>query len=222
MLSPGQGSFGVVTLSRVAGARDRRRRRTHERVLAVKIQKKTCLSEVDGKLNKVLAERKILHRLPWNPFITALLDTFQDQPNVYFALEYMPNGNLLQEQVRRGGGIFEVSDAKFCFSNIVLGLEFLHKHGIVHCDLKLLNILVGEDGYLSIADFGMAKDLAWERPWGDTFGTLQYMPPESFDKRFEARDLNDDNAMKAVDWWSAGCVLFELLFGRLVSIILSP
>ncbi len=80
---------------------------------------------------------------------------FQKDFRVYFLLDFVRGGHLYQYlQAER-----RFMEDRVCFyaAQIVLALGYLHKSGIVYRDLKTENILVEEDGYLKLADFGRAK-----------------------------------------------------------------
>ena len=121
-------------------------------------------------------------------------------------IESIPCGTL-RDLIRFIGPGFRRPCA-FYFSNIICGLEFLHEAGIVHRDIKPENILVGEDGYLCLADFGSAAHLTDDRaPWTDV-GTPFYAAPEV--------QMGPNYPSTSVDLYSAGCILFEMLVGTLV------
>ena len=85
-----------------------------------------------------------------------------------------------------------------------MAIGHLHSKSIIHRDLKLENILVDEEGYLKIIDFGLAKILK-EDETTDTFcGTPEYLAPEMVSQR--GHDKN-------VDWWALGVLIYELLVG---------
>ncbi|XP_010525515.1 PREDICTED: mitogen-activated protein kinase kinase kinase 1-like [Tarenaya hassleriana] len=105
------------------------------------------------------------------------------------------------------------------FSRMILeGLVSLHGNGFVHCDLKPGNILVFPSGdgdssasyEVKIADFGISREVGDEDDWwkeGSPFwGDPVYMSPES---------VNEGKIGKALDIWSMGCVVFEMLTGEL-------
>ncbi|XP_038887174.1 mitogen-activated protein kinase kinase kinase 18 [Benincasa hispida] len=115
-------------------------------------------------------------------------------------MEYAASGTLTDEIVRRGGRIKETA-AAFYTRQIVGGLEYLHKQGFVHCDIKAKNILIGEDG-LKIADFGCSKWVCEaEAVIG---GTPMFMAPEV--ARGEKQGISSDI-------WSLGCTLIEMVTG---------
>jgi p70 ribosomal S6 kinase len=94
-----------------------------------------------------------------------------------------------------------------------LGVDHLHVSGILHRDLKPENILLGNDGHICLTDFGLAKDFGpnWNED-GDgeddrartICGTMEYMAPEMVAQKGYG---------KAADYWSLGCIAYEMLKG---------
>jgi serine/threonine protein kinase len=87
-------------------------------------------------------------------------------------------------------------------------MGILHEQGIIYRDLKPENVLLGNDGYLKITDFGLSKTGLDEKKKGEkTFsfcGTPEYLAPEIIE------GVGHD---KSVDWWSLGAILYEMLSG---------
>ncbi|EJF66154.1 kinase-like protein [Dichomitus squalens LYAD-421 SS1] len=154
------------------------------------------------------AERRILSKLPWNPFIIGLLDAYVDVRNTYLMLEYAPCGTLL-DHVQRTGGL-HLHDALFYYSNIILGIEFLHSQGIIHRDIKTDNVLIGADGYAMITDFGLSRYIDERTEWTDHIGTISFMSPEALAKNMGSRE-----SRYAVDWWAAAVTFFDMLMNAL-------
>ena len=87
---------------------------------------------------------------------------------------------------------------------ILLGLEYLHYHGLIHRDIKGANILVNNDGLVKLSDFGSARKI--QQSFLNSFiGTTCWMAPEI---------LLDKNYEWYADIWSLGCTVFEMLTGK--------
>ena len=87
---------------------------------------------------------------------------------------------------------------------MILALGYLHSKGIVHRDLKLENILVDQDGYIRLIDYGLAKMLKEGEKSNSFCGTPEYLAPEMVSA------IGHD---KAVDWWAVGIIMYEMLIG---------
>ena len=95
--------------------------------------------------------------------------------------------------------------AKFYFAEILLGLEHIHKKGIVYRDLKPENVLLDIDGHIKLADFGLSKVLPSHASVTNSFcGSPEYMSPEM---------LNGTGHGFSIDYYSLGAILFEMLTG---------
>jgi serine/threonine protein kinase len=95
--------------------------------------------------------------------------------------------------------------AKFYFSEILLGLEYIHSKGIVYRDLKPENVLIDIDGHIKLADFGLSKFLTSSDSLTNSFcGSPEYMSPEM---------LMGTGHGSSVDYYSLGAILFEMLTG---------
>lgn len=96
-----------------------------------------------------------------------------------------------------------------CYMHQLLsGLEHCHNRCVLHRDIKGSNLLIGNDGVLKIADFGLASffDPNHKQPMTSRVVTLWYRPPELL--------LGATDYGVGVDLWSAGCILSELLAGK--------
>lgn len=168
----------------------------------------------DRKLDRN-AERRSLWELPWNPFVAGLIDAYSDTVNLYQLRELGVCGTLAQLIASRG--YLPTVWSQFYFSNIVLGLEFLHTWGIMHRDIKPANLFIGGDGYLMIGDLGVSAHISDETRWVET-GTLIYSPPEVNYKGSHAADLYNQHFEKRIstDWWGAAVVLYEMATNKIV------
>jgi len=101
---------------------------------------------------------------------------------------------------------FPEERARFYAAQIVAGMEYLHSHGIIYRDLKPENILLSSKGNVIMTDFGLSKEgLTANDSRTATFcGTPEYLAPEI---------IKGDDYTKAIDWWSVGTLIYEMLTG---------
>ncbi|KAG0146704.1 hypothetical protein CROQUDRAFT_62584 [Cronartium quercuum f. sp. fusiforme G11] len=178
------------------------KRSTSEK-FAMKIIPKKFLEQKNGK-EMIENEIATMRRLRSHRFVVDLKTSFSDSNFTYLGLEYMTRGNLLQELYDKP---FDNNLARFYVAQLTLALEFIHSEGVVHRDIKPENVLVGEDGYIKLADFGLADDLRWaDHRTRGVIGTVFYMAPEIL--RHKAYSF-------PVDWYALGILMYELLTGRL-------
>ena len=188
----GRGSFGKVILACKKGT---------ENLYAIKIIKKKLLTD-QTQISHAITERKILEDSKC-PFISKLYFAFQTNKNLYLAMEYLSGGELFYHLSQ--SRVFSEVRARFYIAEIVLGLEFLHKNGIIYRDLKPENVLLDKDGHVRLTDFGLSKSGMSEKQKATTFcGTPEYLAPEII------QNIPYD---KAVDFWSLGALLYCMLNG---------
>ena len=140
-----------------------------------------------------------------HPFIIGLHYTYETSDKLYFVMDYMRSGDLYKFlKVKKR---FKESAAKFYAACVVMALGFLHEKRIIYRDLKLENILMQNDGYINVADFGLSKFLESEDDKMRTFcGTRPYLAPEIIcNKKYDM----------SVDWWALGIMVYEMLYGKL-------
>lgn len=118
-------------------------------------------------------------------------------------MEFLAGGDLMHYVLQRNR--LKESQAKTISLEVLLGLRFLHQKKILYRDLKLDNIMIGCDGHIRIADFGMVKMGVSESNPATTFcGTPDYMAPEI---------LQNIPYTTTVDIWAWAVVLWEMIEG---------
>jgi serum/glucocorticoid-regulated kinase 2 len=162
--------------------------------------KKDVLIEQE-QISNTLLEKEILQTIDY-PLLCGLVFCFQNEERIFFVMPFLSGGELFQHlrKFRR----FDEDKVRFYGAQIALALQYLHNKGIIYRDLKPENILMDEEGYLRLADFGMAKKLKFNEKAMSFCGTPEYLSPEII--TMEGHD-------RMADWWSFGILLFEMLCG---------
>ncbi|KFG58935.1 AGC kinase [Toxoplasma gondii RUB] len=188
----GKGSYGKVMLVQF-----------HQDggVYAMKMLRK----EAVVRRNQVEHTRTERDVLAWvsHPFIVQMHYAFQTRKKLYFVLEYCPGGELFFHLSRAGR--FKEYAACFYAAEVLLALEHLHKYNVVYRDLKPENVLLDEHGHVRLTDFGLSKEGVEDNCSARSLcGTPEYLAPEI---------LSQQGHGKAVDWWSLGALIYEMLTG---------
>ena len=137
-----------------------------------------------------------------HPFIVRLYAAFQTDHNLYLLLEFLPGGELYTHIYSQGR--FGEVDASFYTAEMALAIGYLHSKDIVHRDIKPENIVLDRQGHAVLTDFGLAKQCFSKSTRRSFVGSSEYLSPET---------IKGDVQTKAVDWWSLGVLLYEMLVG---------
>ena len=127
---------------------------------------------------------------------------FFDDATLYIEMEYA-NGGTLFELIRDQKQLFLEEDCLWYFYQLMSAVSYIHQNGILHRDIKTLNIFMTKASILKLGDFGISKVLQGNAKLAETHvGTPYYMSPELI-----KGEKYDDKS----DIWACGCVLYELL-----------
>ncbi|KAG0945315.1 hypothetical protein G6F57_001974 [Rhizopus arrhizus] len=161
------------------------------------IDKKLIVSE---KQTRHAHDEKSILTTVDHPFLVKLWGTFQTNKHLCLVTDYVTGGELFRVMQKKKK--LSEQEAKFYTAEIILALEYLHSLNIVYRDLKPENIILDAAGHIKLVDFGLAKVVK-----DTTFtlcGTPDYLAPEII----RARGYTG-----AVDWWSLGVLIYEMLVG---------
>lgn len=180
------------------------------RHVAVKRVSRTRLSpdEKKGLQAEISLFKNLKHQHIVN-YIEAVDDL--DSPYLDIVMEFVEGGSLFNmvDSIRKsldvGEPVFEEAVVADLISQVVLGLQYLHRQGVVHRDIKGANLLVTKERHVKLADFGVSSTKPMDDSGPiDAAGSPYWMPPEI---------INLTGASTASDIWSLGCTVIELLTG---------
>ncbi|GKY94176.1 hypothetical protein MPSEU_000383600 [Mayamaea pseudoterrestris] len=189
----GKGSFGKVFLVR--------EHKTNT-IYALKVLRKDNIIK-RNQVEHTKTERSVLGYVQ-HPFIVGMNMAFQSKDKLYFVLDYCAGGELFFHLGKEGK--FQEARTRFYAAEIILAISYVHSLDIIYRDLKPENVLLDSQGHIRLTDFGLSKEgISNSSSGANSFcGTPEYLAPEI---------LNRQGHGRAVDWWSLGALLYEMLTG---------
>ncbi|RZB20990.1 Stk1 family PASTA domain-containing Ser/Thr kinase [Streptomyces sp. F001] len=172
-----------------------------DRVLALKVMHPTLAT--DGTfVERFIREAKSVARLA-HPNVVQVFDQGADGSYVYLAMEYV-SGCTLRDVLRERGAL-QPRAALDILEPVLAALGAAHRAGFVHRDMKPENVLIGDDGRVKVADFGLVRAVdTVTSTTGSVLGTVSYLAPEQ---------IEQGSADPRVDVYACGVVLYEMLTG---------
>jgi serine/threonine protein kinase len=185
-------------------ARDLRR----QRFVAIKVSDPSLAG--DGEVIARFRQEQLLAVRLAHPNLVAAYDAGQVEGVPYLVLEFVEGHDLAWIVQQRGP--LPAAEACEVVRRAALGLEHLHKHGLVHRDVKPANLMLTPSRQVKVLDLGVARHPHVPAPWeqitvhGQCLGTPDYMAPEQC--------LDSHGVDGRADIYALGCTLYELLAGQ--------
>ena len=186
----GKGNYGTVSLVM--------NRKTKFPYAIKAINKYNIMSE--NLSENIQLEKKILLKID-HPFIVKLVKCLKDEKNIFFLLEYIKGKELFD--VIRDIGFLNKEQTNFYIASMMVAIQYLHERKIIYRDIKPENIIIEENGYLKLIDFGTAKEI--EDRTKTIIGTPHYMAPEI---------ITGGGYSFQVDFWSISICMYEFICGE--------
>ena len=221
----GKGSFGRVL---------RVRKKTSGAQYALKVMSKQKILSGAESAEQVTIERNVLVQCT-SPSIVRTLFCFQTSRALFLALECLEGGTLV-EGMRLAGGAFDQQQTSFIVGQIILGLEHLHKHGILYRDLKPANVMLDRFGNAVLTDMGLCakfRDSEFPKEHGAISNSGQKLSKRKSMSILKPEDIkcvgtygfrapevliasdSDAGYGPPVDYWALGVTTFYLMYGNL-------
>ena len=136
-----------------------------------------------NSIKNIHVEKRILLQVN-HPFLISMEYVFVKSTRIYFIMDYIRYANLFRSQLSRGGELLKhISEAKrfteerarFYAAQIAIALGYLHNSKVIYRDLKPENVLLGADGYIMMADFGLSRIRKDEEDPNSFCGTPEYL-----------------------------------------------
>ena len=188
----GEGTYGEVIKSRC---------RHTDQIVAIKRFKENASDERVRK--PAMREQKLLQLLK-HPNIINMHEAFSHKDKLYIVFDYV-KGTLLDKLLESPKGLSKYHVKLYAYQ-LLCGIEFCHRNGVIHRDIKPENILISGQDELKICDFGFARWLDTQEAMTDYISTRWYRSPELL-----VGDLHYDST---VDIWAFGCIVAEATTGE--------
>ncbi|XP_021094021.1 calcium/calmodulin-dependent protein kinase kinase 1 isoform X2 [Heterocephalus glaber] len=158
-------------------------------------------------LERVYQEIAILKKLD-HVNVVKLIEVLDDpaEDNLYLVFDLLRKGPVMEVPCDKP---FPEEQARLYLRDVILGLEYLHCQKIIHRDIKPSNLLLGDDGHVKIADFGVSNQFEGnDAQLSSTAGTPAFMAPEAIS------DSGQSFSGKALDVWATGVTLYCFVYGK--------
>ncbi|WP_093714545.1 Stk1 family PASTA domain-containing Ser/Thr kinase [Actinacidiphila alni] len=174
-----------------------------DRVLALKVMHPALATDT-GFVERFIREAKAVAKLA-HPNVVGMFDQGADGTYVYLAMEYVAGCTL--RDVLRERGALQPRAALDIVEPVLAALGAAHRAGLIHRDMKPENVLIGDDGRVKVADFGLVRavDTQTSASTGSLLGTVSYLAPEQ---------IGHGAVDQRTDVYACGVVLYEMLTGR--------
>ena len=173
------------------------------RVAAVKVL--TQATQSSGFVERFFNEARIQASLQ-HPNIATLYDFREEAARPIIIMEYV-DGVTIADRVQALRGPLPLAETAYVFEKVVEAVEYIHRHGVIHRDIKSNNIKISARGEVKLLDFGIAKGQTSPglTQVGSVIGTLHYLAPEL---------IRGGVADQRGDIWALGVLFYEMVTGR--------